>query len=296
MAISRCCLILLSLVSVLQSQVQRVCALGASNDVLMSRLKTIQCELSLAVGRIPGTAMPPEWAASGAKLALSVEVEFTDESCPYEMTKERLLTGDVAIERSSLLSVEPLNEPTFISSKGQETVKVTSGAYGCQIQGLASQQYLLRFFFDFPEGAVRNDVTLPAERIYFLSSCWIKDDGILDRANQRKSKLLKSLQSINEELEELKRSSAGFFQKALGFRQSVILIERRAEFQSELERLEQTYPLDPSRIVNGPNNIIFAKDGVIAVKRFRGAYDTKEQYHWIGTFIFNEFFEDEEIE
>ena len=40
--------------------------------------------------------MPPEWAASGARLGLAVEVEFTNERCPYEMSKETLLRGGCA--------------------------------------------------------------------------------------------------------------------------------------------------------------------------------------------------------
>lgn len=61
---------------------------------LLSRLQDIQCELLLSIGRIPGTAMPADWAASGAKLGLTLELEFTNEQCDYEMSKERLLKGD----------------------------------------------------------------------------------------------------------------------------------------------------------------------------------------------------------
>ncbi len=39
---------------------------------LLTRLQNIQCELALSIGRIPGTAMPPEWASSGAKLGLTI--------------------------------------------------------------------------------------------------------------------------------------------------------------------------------------------------------------------------------
>jgi len=52
--------------------------------------------------------------------------------------------------------------------------------------------------------------------------------------------------------------------------------------------------LDPTKIVEGPNEIIFAKDGVVAVKRLGSTLGTKEQYHWIGTFTFNDFFEDDD--
>ena len=128
--------------------------------------------------------MPPEWAASGAKLGLAVEVVFTNEKCQYEMSKERLLRGDIMMG-NSFMTVEPLNEPSFISSNGLQMVKVLPGAYGCQMQDIESRRYAFRFFLDFPEGAKRNDVVLPAERLYFLSTCWLvndNDESVLDSA------------------------------------------------------------------------------------------------------------------
>lgn len=267
--------------------------------------------------------MPPEWAASGAKLGFALEVEFTNEPCEYEMTKERLLTGgddaSSLMGNNKLLTVEPLNEPSFVSVTGKETIHVQSGAYGCQIQGLESRQYAFRFFLDFPEGAKRNDVELPAERIYFLSSCWLlndndsksnnssnndDDDGTtkqssstspLDRARRRKDKLEQSIQQITSELEEMeqKSSTQNIFQKAASFRESINLVEKRGRLSAQLEELEQTYPLDSSKVIDGPNGITFAKEGVVAVKRLRGAMGTMEQYHWVGTFCFNDFFEDD---
>mmetsp|Transcript_50580 Transcript_50580/g.107749 ORF Transcript_50580/g.107749 Transcript_50580/m.107749 type:complete len:298 (-) Transcript_50580:288-1181(-) len=265
-----------------------------SNAALLSRLQTIQAELLLSIGRIPGTAMPPDWAASGAKLGFALEVEFTNELCEYEMTKERLLRGDVLMG-NTLKSVEPLNEPSFVSSNGAEIVRVLPGAYGCQLQGIESGQYAFRFFLDFPEGARRNDVELPPERIYFLSSCWLADnEAAIGRARRRRDDLEQSIGQIKRDLEELEQGSSGLFQKAMAFRQSIDLVERRAKLASQLEELEQKYPLDSAKIMQGPNNIIFAKEGVVAVKRLRGTLGTREQYHWVGTFTFNDFFEDEE--
>ena len=125
-------------------------ALGT--DAVMNRIKTAQCALQVNVGRIPGTAMPKEWAASGARLGFSLEVEFCDElPSDYQMTKERLLLGRSqgpagGQQPAKLRSVEPLNEPTFISTSGQQVIKVTEGAYSCELQNLQSQQYGFRFF------------------------------------------------------------------------------------------------------------------------------------------------------
>jgi hypothetical protein len=38
---------------------------SALNTALLQRLQTIQTELLVSIGRIPGTAMPPHWAESG---------------------------------------------------------------------------------------------------------------------------------------------------------------------------------------------------------------------------------------
>lgn len=298
---------IISTITILIIQIQPTNAFSAinrsSNAALLSRLQTIQAELLVSIGRIPGTAMPPEWAASGAKLGFALEVEFTNEPPnEYEMTKERLLKGD-AIMGSTLYSVEPLNIPSFVSTNGKEEIKVEGGAYGCQIQGLESRQYAFRFFMDFPQGAIRNDVELPAERIYFLSSCWLLSSGeggdkSIERARKRQDGLLQSLQQITNENDEIEQKSAksNIFQKATLFREQINLVERREKLSAQLTDLEQKYPLDSSKVIQGPNRITFAKEGMVAVKRLRGAMGTKEQYHWVGTFTFNDFFEDEDDE
>lgn len=227
----------------------------------------------------------PEWAASGAKLVFPLEVEFTGHRCDYEMSKERLLKGD-----ASLMSVEPLNAPSFISSNGIEVVSVLPGAYGCEIQWEESRQYTFRFFLDFPEGAKRNDVQLPPERIYFFSSCWLADDeAALGQAQRKQDEVLRSLQEIKRDLKEIQQASSGFIQQAIMFRQSVDLVERRERLNLQLEELNSRFPLDTAKIVRGPSNIIFAKEGLIAVKRLRGVLGTREQYHFVGTFDFNRF-------
>ena len=86
----------------------------------------------------------------------------------------------------------------------------------------------------------------------------------------------------------------GLFQKISMFRQSVELVDRRDKLQAQLDELSQKYPLDNGKVIRGPHNIIFAKEGYVAVKRLRGAMGTREQYHWVGTFTYDDFFEDYE--
>jgi hypothetical protein len=275
---------------------------GTNNGSLLSRLETAQCALQVSVGRIPGTAMPPEWAASGAKLGFPLEIEFAKELCSdFDMNKERLLQGDAAnsisnTKKNNFRAVVPLNEPSFISNLGQETILVNEGAYGFEVQNLEAQQYSLRFCLDFPQGAVRNDCSLPAERIYFLTSCWIENRAVLERAQKRKDETETSLQETIQELQQIQQdsSTANFVQKAMGIRQTVLLVEKKQRLEVRLNELEQTYPLQSDLLLEGPKGVVFVKEGVIAVKRFRGAMNTREQYHWVGTFAFQEFFEDED--
>jgi hypothetical protein len=117
---------------------------------------------------------------------------------------------------------------------------------------------------------------------------------MLRTAQLRQEQMEQRIQEITRQLESIEEQQGNnLFQKAMRFRDSVALVEKRATLKLRLEELEQTYPLQSERVVRGPNNIIFAKEGVIAVKRLRGAMGTKEQYHWIGTFTYNEFFEEE---
>jgi hypothetical protein len=299
-------LLLLSVFFCLHNNIHFLVAEALGSDAVISRINTAQCALQVSVGRIPGTAMPKEWAASGAKLGFLLEVEFCNEPCAnYDMTKERLLLGTAIASKnailrpgsSSLKAVEPLNEPTFVSTSGTQKIKVTEGAYACDLQNLQSQLYGFRFFLDFPEGAVRNDVELPAERIYFISSCWIQNEQSFQRAQQRYDELEESLEEIQREISKVQTesNSKGIIGKAMSIREMAVLVDKKKVALSLLRELEQTYPLQETtkqEFVEGPNDLLFSKKGYIAVKRFRGAMETREQYHWVGTFSFQEFFED----
>jgi len=256
--------------------------MGSNYEGILSRFADVQCELLMTVGRTPSTAMPPEWSASGAKLGLRLNIKFSTETCEsYEMNQGTLLGG--ALPSSSFL-VQPLNEPSFVSVNGQETVKVTPGRFSCQLDP-QTEQYSFRFFLDFPEGAVRNDVTLPAERIYFMTACWNEDDDVIGRAKRFKDHIVRSLQQINSEIEEMEQHPIGSLQKALGLRKYFVLLERRKKLAGQVGMLEETFP-PHDRLITAPNNIVFLKEGVIAVKRLRGA---EEQYHWVGTFKIKDF-------
>ena len=255
---------------------------------LLQRIENTQATLAVEVGRIPGTAMPSEWAASGAKLGFTLEVGFTDNA--EQITRE-MLAGD-ALMGNKPQTVIPLKQPSFVSVSGSELIDVKPGAYGCQMQDRDSQQYALRFYLDFPNGARRNDVELPADRIYFLSRCWLpssNDESMLALENARKEKkqILSTIELTDARLNKIRSSPpAGnllgdIVQNVFNFRHIVKLVERKKKLQSQLKELQRAYPLDSDKIINGPNEVSYAKDGVIAIKR-------SSKYLWVGRFRFTE--------
>lgn len=233
--------------------------------------------------------MPEEWAASGAKLGFVLEVGFSD----YKEQGTKEILGQDALMGIRLQEMLPLNQPSFVSASGTQVIDVQPGAYGCQVQDRESQQYALRWYLDFPNGAKRNDVELPAERIYFLSRCWLPSSNdvsmlALENARKEKKQVTSEMELTNARLNKIRTTPPAdnlfgkVVQNAFNMRHIIILLERRKKLQSQLNELEKKYPLDSDKIMNSPNDdVIYAKEGVIAVKRSR-------QYHWVGKFTINE--------
>lgn len=261
------------------------------NGGILSRFADVRCELLMTVGRTPNTSMPPEWAASGAKLGIPLQVEFSADALDPERTTgpEPLLGwpgGTTASGSVPPPEVRPLGEPSFVGPLGVEAVMVLPGAYSCRVQSEGTRQHYFRFFLDFPEGAVKNDVVLPSERIYFMTACWNDDEGIIDKARRWKDDLVELLELIDAEIDS-ERNPRGLMGMVSGLSQSFALSERRRKVAAQIDMLEDAFP--PSdRLVEAPNNMVFLKEGVIAVKRLQGR---REQYHWVGTFTFRKLVE-----
>ena len=109
----------------------------------------------------------------------------------------------------------------------------------------------------------------------------------LENARKEKKQLLSTMELTDARLNKIRNSPpAGnllgdVVQNAFNFRHIVKLIERKKKLQSQLNELERAYPLDSDKIINGPNDVSYAKDGVIAVKR-------SSKYLWVGRFKFTE--------
>jgi hypothetical protein len=228
--------------------------------------------------------MPPEWAASGTRLVLpNLDVEFTNAK---SAEKEQLLGQGSA----SQLVMQPLTKPTFVGIDGQKEVPVEKGAF-CISGANKVLRNSFRFYLDFPEGAERNDVKLPAERVFFTSTCW-QDDGEFAEARRQQQATKDELKELKELLEKLEDDS-GFVQQTLRFRSKVLMIERINVLKEREQQQDAYLPQFESKdTIRGPPSLIFAKEGYMAVKRFAGIFGMQEQYHFVGTFTITEFLND----
>mmetsp|Transcript_6130 Transcript_6130/g.9560 ORF Transcript_6130/g.9560 Transcript_6130/m.9560 type:complete len:331 (+) Transcript_6130:73-1065(+) len=281
---------------------------SSSSSSIASRFHNTQCKLFVTIDRTPpppvastddGTATAAyddnfSSIATASKLGLPLDIQFTPSACTdFDMNNEALLQGNnnnapaTATTASPLLSLKPLNEPKFVTLSGQQSVKVTPGAYACQLSDPQTNQYFFRFFLDFPEGATRNDVTLPAERVYFMSSCWIKKENMIENAQRWKDEFMTSLGLLNREIEELENDpdNVGVVARARRIPHYIELLKQRKKLTVKIGMLEERFPLERP-LVSGPSGMLLLKDGVVAVKREFGG---KTRYHWIGTFSFKDF-------
>ena len=269
---------------------------SSSNTKPLQQIATTSAELLISIGRVQGTSMPEEWAASGAKLAFTLKVEFTEELANY---KQQMLSGD-ALMGSTLLKLKPINTPTYVTSNGTQVIDVMDGVYGSIMQNGESKLCSLRFCLK-SNGAVRNDVELPSnEHIYFLTSCWLSSSSsddkntntALEEASMKRKEISQQIDLTNARANKIKSQQlstniiGSTVQQLFNFRHLVVLSDRKNKLQQELDEIEQMYPLDSTQTIQGPNGVLYAKEGVVAVKRMKG---TRLQYWYIGSFTINRF-------
>ena len=75
---------------------------------------------------------------------------------------QETLFGGGGVLPPSLLSAIPLNEPSFTSKHGIETVKVNPGALSIQEQNADSKMYSLRFCLDFVSDCIMCKMIKPS--------------------------------------------------------------------------------------------------------------------------------------
>ena len=122
-------------------------------------LSGFECVMTLNIGREPGTWMPQEWASSGARLSLPLKMYFDNAEVDLGFPGEEALEGRYARRLRC-------DGGSFVGAQGEVKVQPTGGAWIAKATGQPGVSSL-RFYVDFPEEARRNDVTLPAGRVFF---------------------------------------------------------------------------------------------------------------------------------
>ena len=150
-----------------------------SSSSPMATLNDMECRVTLSVGREPGTWMPQDWAASGARLSLPLTVRFSEEIVDLGFPSEEALNPSGSRYAKKLYC----DGGSFVGASGAVFVKASGGAWATEPSAVPGARKL-NFFIDFTEGAKRNDVTLPAGRVFFSSAMWDSKqalpDGITD--------------------------------------------------------------------------------------------------------------------
>jgi hypothetical protein len=151
----------------------------------------------LDFGLEPGSGMPrrfPEWAASGARLGVRVELSFTSHPLLYDDDDDEIpdylqgRTSQTNYKNNKDNPLIPMNiyqvlvlpdvPSTFVSERGEETVVFQGGGYSMERSMMIitktttttttsttsmttpKPRFLLRFWIDCLSGAARKDVVL----------------------------------------------------------------------------------------------------------------------------------------
>mmetsp|Transcript_14775 Transcript_14775/g.16934 ORF Transcript_14775/g.16934 Transcript_14775/m.16934 type:complete len:344 (-) Transcript_14775:103-1134(-) len=126
-----------------------------------------ECCVTLNVGREKGTLMERNWAASGNRLLLPINIRFTEEDVDLGFPGEEALGGRYC---KKVVVLNNNSEATFVGPKGESAVPVVNGGW---ISTGEENESKLRFFLDFPNGAFRNDVIIPPRgRVFFSGVCF----------------------------------------------------------------------------------------------------------------------------
>lgn len=257
---------------------------------LGDRLSGSAWRLRLNVGREPGSAMPPEWANSGARLAFSVDVRFSDERSQSAAAEP--LIGPLDGTRN----LQPLSDTaSFVGTNGEVTVPIGAGAWrATQIDGPSTAE--LRCYLDFPEGAVRNEVELPAGRIFFTGAV-VWDEKALLKAEAEAASLSQDLDALKAEAlalaDEASDSSSSPIAKAAAVRKGVLVQDKQRLKKAQLADAFRSLPDREGAQGSGTSTSSAALPGVVvgraqrgclSVKRRGGLFGLREVYNIIGRY------------
>lgn len=250
--------------------------------------------LDLDIGREEGTWMPEEWASSGARLSFSVDILIESDYAPSEKDRD----GELKFMGPNAMRLAVLEDATFISSEGEQVVSLPEeGAWKLQLPKTKGAAGTLRFWFeaeqdpDLPEGvaARRNDVTLPAERLYFMAKCWREPDLEIGSRKMRPIEMAarEAQQQLDEQLShesgDRRLDGTNPLDTIAGSMNMAKLVKARDDRVQELREAERKLPRNAGSMPRGPwpgstDDLAIAR-GTVAVKR---RTLLREEFHIVG--------------
>jgi hypothetical protein len=134
-------------------------------------------------------------------------------------------------------------------------VKAEGGQWSAAPTGCCGE-HVFRFFIDFTQEATRNDVSLPAGRVYFSSGAW-------DVAERRKAEA--EVQKLKAEIEAIikTKDAAADYDKARG-EEEVGFLERANAFRKAKQRSDTATPLvsQYKRLMSSlPDKVVASESG-----------------------------------
>lgn len=233
--------------------------------------------IQVNIGREEGTYMPESWAASGARLFFPMDIMVTSD---YKTEKD----SEYDFMGGNSMRLDVLEDPSFVNSQGEQFIGIREqGAWKLQMpRGTAAT---LRFWIDVEQadelslgvGALRNDVTLPAERIYFMSKCWREEDlkmaarqmkpfEIAAEAAQRRVD-----QQLSHETGDRRLDGTNPVETALGTMNMAKLVKDRDDRVRELLQAENKLPRNAETLRlgfwPGTNEKLAIGEGTIAIRK-----------------------------
>ena len=215
-------------------------------------------KMTLDVGRVPGTRMPKDWAASGARLAVPMEITFTEDHVSDPAGAFRWLVEEPACCPARRIAATP---GSFVSVNGEETVAVGAGGWLVEPMDRCGMS-VLRWYIDFPEGAQRNDASLPAGRVFFRSACW---DGEMLSQSQREAEAVQAKLTAST---DAAAAASNLIERA-----QAVTSQDADTLRFHQEILERSLP-DERGVIEGPGGLQVAAGGDLCIKAFPLGYRT----------------------
>jgi len=234
-------------------------------------------KVSLDIGREPGTWMPKDWGASGDRLKLNLEFEFTEDQL-YEREEFLGSIGDAKIV--SVKESQMVLSPSL--TQGTRNIPVRNGGWRLSKGKGPMGSDLLRFYIEIDEAVSRTngDVILPAGRIYY--SCGFFNMN-RPAGSGEKSRYRKKLDDmiIQAEMLDDEIAAAGFFDK---FKKNAELFRLKVDMQATAESFQAASVREPDRSIlrfSPQGDVGLTKEGGVCCKVNKGV---AIEYHILGRF------------